>query len=131
MKPKTILFFSKAPMNYVMFRPIHARLKHHPALQFVFSRKPQGKTQKLDDLYSAYFSRAKERFLPAWRARIASPDLYVSADMFIGTPRARTKVHIFHGVSFKGKAYSQSILDYDRIFVVGPYMQKNLFNVVS
>jgi len=36
----------------------------------------------------------------------------------------RWKVHTFHGVSFKGRAYTPKVLAYDRLFIIGPYMEE-------
>ena len=40
--------------------------------------------------------------------------------------RARVKVHTFHGVSFRNVAISPRVRDFDKLFVVGPYMKRRL-----
>ena len=38
--------------------------------------------------------------------------------------RARHRVEIFHGVSFKGKAYTEKIRKFNHVFLVGDYMRR-------
>ncbi len=125
MSKKTLLFFSKAPMNYAVFRPIHRGLKSHAGLRFMFSGRSPSRGVTVHDLYRPFFSSSEERIWPEWRARLSRPDLYICADDFVVAPWARLKLHIFHGVSFKGKAYSPSVRAYDRLFLIGPYMQRS------
>lgn len=51
-------------------------------------------------------------------------DLYLSPDVFLLGRRARVKAHTFHGISIKGKAYTPRVRDYDKLFLIGPYMRE-------
>ena len=122
MSKNSILFFSRSPMNYVMFQPIHLRMKNDPRLSFAFTGKPEEHYHSVDEIYRPFFTNREETINRLFFARWARPDIYISADIFLACPWAKTKLHIFHGVSFKGKAYSEKILEYDKIFIIGDYM---------
>jgi CDP-glycerol glycerophosphotransferase (TagB/SpsB family) len=51
-------------------------------------------------------------------------DLYLSPDIFILARRARVKVHTFHGISIKGKAFSEKAISFDKLFLIGPYQRR-------
>jgi len=122
MKKKTILFFSKSPMNYVMFQPIHQRMKNDSKIAFQFTGKPEEHYHSLEEIYRPFFSSHEETLSRLFFARWTRPDIYISSDIFLACPWAKIKLHTFHGVSFKGKAFSNKILKYDRIFIIGDYM---------
>lgn len=110
-------------MNYVMFQRIHQRLKTDNKLSFFFTGKTEDNSP-LSSLYSMFFKDNEEKIIPLFWTKFKRPDLYISADMFIACKYAKIKIHIFHGVSFKGKAYSEQIKKYDRIFLIGNYMKR-------
>jgi len=60
--------------------------------------------------------------VPKWLARFLPYDLYLSADFIVAAPRARKRVHFFHGVSFRNHGVHENALRYDLLLVVGPYM---------
>jgi CDP-glycerol glycerophosphotransferase (TagB/SpsB family) len=64
------------------------------------------------------------RLIPAWRARLLAPDIYLSPDAMLLAKRARHKVQLYHGVSFKGRPYDPKILDYDKLFLIGEDMRR-------
>jgi len=124
MTKKNIIFFSKAPMNYVMFKQIHQAMKNDNRIAFEFTGKPEeGFT--MGDLYGDFFKKGDEKISSLFFAKFKKPNLYISPDMYIACRGAKIKVHIFHGVSFKGKAYTEQIRRYDKIFIVGNYMKRN------
>ena len=122
--PKRVLLFSKAPMNYLMFARVAELLAADERIQFdVHAVSEDGA-----DLRAMYEALGVDprRLVGQTAARWTKYDLYVSPDMRIVGKRARKKVHVFHGISFKGKAYSEQVRDYDHAFLIGPY-QRNQF----
>ncbi|MFH0793349.1 MAG: CDP-glycerol glycerophosphotransferase family protein, partial [bacterium] len=120
---RTLLFFAKAPMNVVIFRPIVERLRRDPRLEMHFT----GFYDVPGDPKSLYarFGMEGERLVRAGLlTSLRRYDLYLSPDMYLLARRARAKAHLFHGVSFKGKAYSDQVLRYDRLFLVGEDMRR-------
>ncbi|MCB2155301.1 CDP-glycerol glycerophosphotransferase family protein [bacterium] len=121
---KHILLFSKAPMNYLMFARVAGRLLADERVRLdIFAVGEEG--QDVRALYEG-MGVDPQRLVSKTTARWKKYDLYVSPDMRIVGKRARKKVHVFHGISFKGKAYSEQIRDYDHAFLIGPY-QRNQF----
>lgn len=57
-------------------------------------------------------------------AALRKYDLYLSPDIYLLAKRARVKVHTFHGISIKGKAFSSKVLPFDKLFLIGPYQRK-------
>ncbi len=123
MSKKSIIFFSKAPMNYVMFQRIHKILKEDKRLNISFTGKTEDGSP-VKSIYSQFFNENEEKIIPLFWSKLKFPDIYISPDMYVACKYAKTKIHIFHGVSFKGKAYSQHIMQYDKIFLIGDYMKR-------
>jgi len=120
MKRKTLLFFAKAPMNVVMFRPLVERLRQDPRLRLLFTGQAS-----LGMTVRGIYERAglgEARLIPAWLARIWPAEVYLSPDMMLLCKRARHKVQLYHGVSFKGRPYDKKILAYDKLFLIGEDM---------
>lgn len=119
---RTLLFYSKTPMNYVMFRPVAEELARDGRIDL----RVRGETEDGSDPVSAYGALGVEgtRLVGRLRCQLTAYDLYVSADYRIAARRAARKVHVFHGISFKGKAYMDHILRYDRAFLIGPYQRR-------
>ncbi len=113
---KKILVFARVPMNLVCLSTIYERIKDEYCIKG--TGKPLG--MGLKELYE----RA------GWDVKLVNPffskflkwDMYISSDIYLLAKRAKVRVHTFHGVSFKGRAYTYKVLDYDRLFIVGPYM---------
>ncbi|GJM21956.1 MAG: hypothetical protein DHS20C15_18710 [Planctomycetota bacterium] len=117
----SVMFRAKRPMNYEMFRPLHAHLLDDPAMRITLYGKSFGKSD------SSLFERAgalpaKQR--PNWMAKFARPDVLISADFLLATRHARTSVQIFHGVSIKNYFLNENVHAYDHVFATGPYMLK-------
>ncbi|MCX7013154.1 MAG: CDP-glycerol glycerophosphotransferase family protein [Candidatus Sumerlaeota bacterium] len=122
MNRRSILFFAKAPMNVVMFRPLVERLRGDGRLRLLFTGRPElGLSVK--EMY-ALAGLPDVPLLPAWWARIRPVDVYISPDMMLLARRARHKVQIYHGVSFKGRMYDPKILAYDKLFLIGEDMRR-------
>jgi len=120
---RKLLFFAKAPMNVVIFRPIVEQLRRDPRLEMHFT----GFYDVVNDpksLYSRFGMEGECLVRPGLLTRLRRYDLYLSPDMYLLARRARAKAHLFHGVSFKGKAYTDQVLRYDRLFLVGEDMRR-------
>jgi CDP-glycerol glycerophosphotransferase (TagB/SpsB family) len=121
-KKKKILFFGKAPNNVVAFKRLCDALRHDDRLELWFCgeylerRNPR-------HLY-ALFGMEREHLIGRSLARLKRFDMYISPDIMMIGKRARIKIHTFHGVSFKGKAYSDKVHAYDKLFIVGEDMRR-------
>jgi CDP-glycerol glycerophosphotransferase (TagB/SpsB family) len=122
MNPKTLLFFAKSPMNYVLFEPVHRLLAGDARLAIHFTGKFQGARDPAR-VYEGFDLRGGELVRNAV-ARWRSWDIYVSPDYRLTGKRARLKVHMFHGFSLRNFAISERARDYDRLFVLGDYMKR-------
>lgn len=110
-------------MNYVMFRRVADRLKSDPRIRLDI----HGVDWLGGDIAEIYepLGVSRGQVVSKWKARWNSYDLYISADYQIAAGRAKRKVQIFHGISFKGHTYSEKIREYDRAFLIGPYQRRN------
>jgi len=64
------------------------------------------------------------RLLARWRLLYRTFDLFICPDIVMYAWRARHRVQIFHGVSFKGKVYTEKIRRFNHVFLVGEYMRR-------
>ncbi len=125
-RKKKVLFYAKVPMNYVMIEPIYNRIKNDPRLQIWFTGKLQG-DKDARRLYQL-FGFTSERVVQNRYARKLRWDLYISPDFMVTGKRARVKVHTFHGASIRNVAISPRVLDFDKLFLIGPYMKRRLIS---
>jgi len=119
---KRILFFTKIECNFAVVERIYERLAGDDRLQIRFTSK-----NDMDGRSNRLFRRMGRSDIPTIHPTVAALrrcDLYISPDIMMLARRARFRIHTFHGVSFKGKAYTEKVLDYDRLFIVGPYMKR-------
>jgi len=119
---KKVLFFIKIECNFAVIEPIYERLARDERLDIRFTSK-----NDFDGRSNRLFRRMGKPELPAIHPTLAAYrrwDLYISPDIMMMARRARSRIHTFHGVSFKGKPYSEKVLAFDRLFVVGPYMKR-------
>ncbi len=114
-----ILLFARVPMNLVCVRPIYERLRDEVPF-FGTVKPPKGESRR--EIFQPLGVSVKR--VPVSLARWLPLQLYLSADPMLVGKRCRAKVHTFHGVSFKGRAYTPKLLDYTRLFIVGPYMEE-------
>jgi hypothetical protein len=137
---RRILFYSRSPMNTVMMRPIVRRLAADPRLRLYFSGKPSMPEEPLESIFAPLAERASgvrdspspvpdprspiKGLLPHWQVRWRAFDMFLSPDVVMPARRARHRVEIFHGVSFKGKAYGERVLKFDHLFLAGEYMRR-------
>lgn len=118
---KGILLFARVPMNIVCLRPIYEALVGE--VPFWGTVKPFGKAPRMSpDVLRRELLGVK--WVPLWLAHWLPLDIYISSDIMLVGKRCRWKIHTFHGVSFKGRAYTPKVLAYDRLFIIGPYMEE-------
>ena len=125
-KKKKILFFAITPMNYMVFKPIHELLKHNNRLEICFTSKYQ--RRRISKRLYRVIGLDKERVVNYKLAKFKKFDLYISPDMMLVGKRAKMKVQMFHGASFKGKAYTNQVLAYDKLFIIGNYMKRTFIS---
>lgn len=119
---KTVLAYAKKPVGAVMMRPILERLLEDDRVNVYGAARLFGhggagcvfRDVGLQDV----------RVISKIRARLTAYDVYLSADFGIAAPRARKRVHVFHGVSFRNHAVNVNALRYDLALLAGPYMRR-------
>lgn len=119
-KRKKILFFAKAPNNVVMFQRLYWRLRRDKRINLYFTGEYFG-SRNPRPLYQL-FRMAGERIVHPRLARWLKFDLYISPDIKITAPRSTYRVHIYHGISFKGRPYTPKILAFNKLFLIGEDM---------
>ncbi|MFG0317393.1 MAG: CDP-glycerol glycerophosphotransferase family protein [Planctomycetota bacterium JB042] len=119
---KSVLAYAKKPVGAVMMRPILERLLRDDRFGVFGAARLFGhggagcvfRDVGLTDV----------RVVSKIRARLTPYDLYMSADFGVAAPRARHRVHVFHGVSFRNHAVHPNALRYDLALLAGPYMRR-------
>lgn len=119
---RTVLFFAKDPHNVVVYERVLRRLLADSRLRVLLTSK-NDHVRPENDLFNAFDLPGAERIHHRWAA-LRRFDLYLSPDILLLGRRCRIKVHTFHGISIKGKAYTEKVLAYDRLFLIGPYMRE-------
>jgi CDP-glycerol glycerophosphotransferase (TagB/SpsB family) len=119
---KSVLFFIKIECNFAVVERIYQRLALDDRLDIRFTSR-----NDFDGRSNRLFRRMGRSDLPTIHPTVAAFrrwDLYISPDILMMARRARFRIHTFHGVSFKGKAFTEKVLKFDRLFVVGSYMKR-------
>lgn len=127
MRAKSVLFFAKCPMNFVLFEPVYKRLAEDSRLSFRFTGKYQGHKNPAR-VYEGFDLRGG-KLIRNWAARLREFDLYVTPDFRLAGRKSRVKVHMFHGFSIRNFAVSERALRFDRLFLIGPYMRRRFIEV--
>lgn len=122
MSRRRVLFFAKVPMNYVLFRPVHEILAADPELEFVFTGKHRGNGNPA--LVYRGFDLLGGKTMRNAIARFLKFDVYVSPDYRLAGKRCRVKVHMFHGFSIRNFAIQERAREFDKLFLIGPYMRR-------
>jgi len=120
---RSILFWARNEMNYIVFRPIHRRLRGDPrvSISFTGSRNEGRSCAELYERAGAGAVRLASERLSRYRRH----DLFVAADSSRPRTRARARVMLYHGVSPKNW-FAKPGLRYDRYFVYGNYMRRRV-----
>lgn len=118
---KRILFHAALPHHFVFFQSVYERLREDGRLDWYWSSNFLGWRLKrhLFDLFPV-----KGKKISSFAAGRRTYDLLLSPIYlkFDVAPRARQRVQIFHGVAISNCFLKPEINDYDRFFMIGPYM---------
>lgn len=117
-----LLFYCKAPMNAVMYERPLRRLWNDARFAMRFTGEGRGHGDAVGILASLGFDGARRA--PDCLVRWGRWDAYVSPDIFMPARRARRRIQIFHGVSFKGKMYTPRIHRFTDLFLIGEDMRR-------
>lgn len=121
-KPRSILFFAKNPHNVAVYERVLQRLSGDSRFQLSLTSR-NTRVRPANAVFDGFdlprSLRVNDRI-----AAFRKYDLYLSPDMYILAKRSQIKVHTFHGISIKGKAFSDKVLPYDRLFLIGPYQRR-------
>lgn len=117
-------------MNAVCLRPLVSWLRRDHRLSLWLTSAWRGEHRNPATLLRRLSGPCSLPFVgvtpvPSPVANLLHFDLYLSPDMApVGARRARCKVHLFHGVSFKGASISPKALVHDRLFLFGEYQRR-------
>lgn len=126
--PTTVLFTGYAPVHFVCFKPIYDRLVQNPAFSVFLSG---GVRSKSDSGYD-YDARALYGQFEVPEALVLTVDeickrdfdVLLAANTKLITPRkVKTRIQLFHGISFRNRAVRSDNMNCDYYMLVGPYME--------
>ncbi len=139
-KPKRILFTGYASVHFVCFQPIYKQLKQIPGIEIYFSGGLRIKSEEkkgltlydADGLYRRFRIIPKENIIPVSSISRRTFDMVFCSNVSGFFPKSdKTRVHVFHGISFRNVAIRTNILIFDYLFVVGPYMMRAFHTELS
>lgn len=118
---KRILFHAALPHHFVFFQPVYERLATDPRLDWFWSANFLGWQLKrhLMDLFPVKGKKVSSLGATPRAYDLLLAPVYLKFDV---APRARRRVQIFHGVAITNCFLKPQINDYDRFFMIGPYM---------
>ena len=125
----TVLFTGYAPVHFACFRPLYERLRADGIEVFLSGglrkRAGDGWSYDAQAMYEPLGLPA-DHILSVSEIQDREFGVLFAANTKMISPRAvRTKVQIFHGVSFRNRAVRNDNAGADYYFLVGPYMQRN------
>ena len=129
-KKKTVLFGGYAPVHFVCFKPIYDALVKIPGVEVYVTGgkrfdKPDGTVGYDEQALYRPFGVPRNRILKLSAIANRSFDMTFSAHTSGFFPKkTKTKVQVFHGVSFRNLAIREDQRQYDALFVSGPYMMR-------
>ncbi|MGE5840000.1 MAG: CDP-glycerol glycerophosphotransferase family protein [Deltaproteobacteria bacterium] len=130
LRKRRILFCGYAPVHFVCFQPINARLSRIPFIDISYfvgqpARSEDTLTTQGTDRILRSFRIPSRRILSLERMRRESFDMVICGFVSGAFPKSdRTRIHLFHGVSFRNMAVRRDILIYDYLFNVGLYQMR-------
>lgn len=128
-EPIRILFAGYAPVHFVCFRPLYEGLSAIPGVEVFVSGGERTKTADgyhYDEqaMYRA-FDLPPGTVLSVDQIRERDFDLLFAAHTRLILPRSvKTKIQVFHGISYRNKAVRPENMSCDYYFLIGPYMQR-------
>jgi CDP-Glycerol:Poly(glycerophosphate) glycerophosphotransferase len=123
-----VLFTGYAPVHFVCFQPLFARLRQVPCVDVFVSGGLRSKTpegERLHDAEAMYapFGLPSESVLTVEQIQEMDFDVLFCSNTKKIEPRTYAQsIEIFHGMSFRNKAVREENTGNDRYFVLGPYM---------
>jgi hypothetical protein len=126
MAPKRILLNCKAPVNATCLRLIVGWLRRDHSVELSLTSHWRGRypwpsklTRSLPRSHRVFWDIIP---VPSPLASRRRYDLFLSPEMkMAGCRKAAPRVHMFHGLSFKGASISPKVLEYDRVWLFGQY----------
>jgi hypothetical protein len=117
---KTILLPASTPLSYAVVAPLWARLADDPRIELVISARHGG-----GELAERCLGRPVRHVHRAF-TRWIKADLALCPGFHYRRGRARLRVQMFHGVSFKNYAVSDDLAAFQRWMVIGEYHRRKL-----
>lgn len=127
MSPIQVLFTGYAPVHFVCFQPLYRHLLRTPGVEVwcaggLRTETEAGVRHDAPGLF-APFGVPAARILTPEEIRERDFDLLFAANSKLIDPRSvRSRIQIFHGISFRNRAVRGKNMGCDYYFVVGPYM---------
>ena len=119
---KKILFCATTPMNYAMFKPVHRRLAADPRIEVWFTAHHDHKS-----LFKTVGLEAERQIGNFW-SKLRHWDMRIAPSFYYERDNADVTVQIFHGCSLKNRAVHDKALNYDKLFLIGPYMRRKFID---
>jgi len=118
---RRVLFHAALPHHFVFFQSVYERLAQDERLAWFWSSNFLGWRLKkhLFDLFPVKGKKVSSVGSTARAYDLLLSPIYLKFDV---APRARRRVQIFHGVAITNCFLKPEINDYDRFFMIGPYM---------
>ncbi len=119
---RTVLFSGDLRMNFVVFRPVYEALKDDARIRFYFSSD----LKRFDEILSLYqpFGIDKSQIIDPHTARRHPFDLFLTPMKVCLGKKAKIKVKMAHGVSFKGKHCANQFSEFDYVVCPGPFLKR-------
>lgn len=105
-------------MNYAMFKPVHRRLAQDQRLEIWFTAH-----HDYTGLYRT-IGLEHEKLVSNFWSKLRHYDMRICPSFYYERDNADVTVQIFHGCSLKNRAVHEKALDYDKLFLIGPYMRQ-------
>lgn len=126
---RRILLNAKVPMNVACLRPLVRRLVRDPQLSLTLTSRYRGTRwwpSRLKRVLPSSHSVFEEiPTLPSPLANMRKFDLFLSPDMVpTGAKRTEKRIHLFHGVSFKGASITPKAKEYSHLYLFGEYQRR-------
>ncbi|MBI2955968.1 MAG: CDP-glycerol glycerophosphotransferase family protein [Acidobacteria bacterium] len=122
---RRLLYHAVLPHHYVFFRPVYERLAEDERLEWYWSANLLGWRLKKHvlDLFPVKGKKVSSLLSGARSYDMLLAPVYLKFDV---APRARLRVQVFHGVAITNCFLKADINDYDKFFMIGPYMVRRL-----
>lgn len=133
-KKISVMFAGYAPVHFLCFSPIYQILKEIPDVEVTLSGglrhlgEAGNWNYDLTGLYSP-FGIPEEEMVEVDELENRSFDIAFGAQTnLIAADRAKKRIQIFHGISFRNRAVRPENMGCDHYFLAGPYMQRAFAN---